>query len=63
MLSQRSKRCSNIKLGSACDAYVKMRKMKADELLDQGKNLFTSRRNSGPVWTLIEGVKDDVNGQ
>ena len=55
MLSQRSKRCSDIELGSASDAYVKMRKMKADELLDQGKNLFTSRRNSGPVWALIEG--------
>ena len=62
MLSQRSERRSNIELGSACDAYVKMRKMKADEFLDKRKHLLTSRWNSGSVWTLIESIKDDVDG-
>ena len=41
MMSQRSECRSNIELGSASDAYMKMRKMKVDELLDKRKHLFT----------------------
>ena len=62
MMSQRSERRSNIELESACDAYMKVWKMKADEPLDKLKNLFTSRWNSRPVWTLVESVKDNENG-
>ena len=62
MMSQRSECRSNIELGSAHDAYMKVWKMKADEPLDKLQNLFTSRWNSGPVWTLIKSVKDNVSG-
>jgi hypothetical protein len=41
---------------------MKVLKLKVDELFDKREYLFTRRWNSRPVWTLIERVKDDVNG-
>ena len=41
MMCQRRESSSNIELRSAGDAYMKMREMKVDELLDERDNLFT----------------------
>ena len=61
MMCQRRECSSNIEFRSAGDAYMEMRKMKVNEFLDECKNLFTRRWDSRPVWTLVKGVKDDVN--
>ena len=60
-MCQRRECSSNIELRSAGDAYVKMWKMKVNELLDKRENLFTRRWDSGPVWALVNRVKDNVN--
>jgi hypothetical protein len=51
-----------VDLGSTCDAYVEVWEAQGDEIIDKIKNFFSSTWHAEIVRTLIECIKNEING-